>query len=150
KIRDACIPFRVPDPSELSERLSFVLDAIYAAYTTGWDCLPDVASTHRALASEAIVLGRVLVQLMPTELEALGLLALMLHCEARRDARYASDGEFIPLDQQDTAKWSRSLIDEAEQHLREASSFKSVGRFRLEAAIQSIYAARVTSGRTDW
>src|SRR5882672_1962612 len=63
KIRDAGIPFRVPDPPELSERLSFVLDAIYAAYTTGWDSLPDAASTHRALASEAIVLGRVLFQL---------------------------------------------------------------------------------------
>jgi predicted RNA polymerase sigma factor len=78
KIRDAGIPCRVPGLPELTERLSFVLDAIYAAYTTGWDCLPDAASMHRALASEAIVLGRVLVQLMPAEPEALGLLALML------------------------------------------------------------------------
>jgi RNA polymerase sigma factor (sigma-70 family) len=150
KIRDAGIPFRVPDPPELSERLSFVLDAIYAAYTTGWDCLADAASTNRALASEAIALGRVLVQLMPAEPEALGLLALMLHCQARCDARYASDGEFVPLDQQDMARWSRSLIDEAEQHLRKASSFGSVGRFQLEAAIQSIHAGRAISDRTDW
>src|SRR4029077_19577214 len=99
KIRDAGIPFRVPDLPELTERLSFVLDAIYAAYTTGWDCLPDAASPHRALASEAIVLGRVLVQLLPAEPEALGLLALMLHCDARREARFSSTGEFIPLDQ---------------------------------------------------
>jgi len=77
---------------ELRERLSFVLDAIYAAYTNGWDSLPDAAPTHRALASEAIVLGRVLVQLMPAEPEALALLALMLHCEARREARFSSTG----------------------------------------------------------
>jgi len=105
KIRDAGIPFRVPDPQELSERLSFVLDTIYAAYTTGWDSLPDAGSTHRALASEAVVLGRVLVQLMPAEPEALGLLALMLHCEARGEARFSSTGEFIPLDQQNTIGW---------------------------------------------
>jgi RNA polymerase sigma-70 factor (ECF subfamily) len=87
---------------------------------------------------------------MPAEPEALGLLALMLHCQARCDARYASDGEFVPLDQQDMARWSRSLIDEAEQHLRKASSFGSVGRFQLEAAIQSIHAGRAISDRTDW
>jgi RNA polymerase sigma-70 factor (ECF subfamily) len=150
KIRDAGIPFRVPEPPEWNERLSFVLDAIYAAYATGWESLPDTASTHHALAADAIVLGRVVVQLMPREAEAHGLLALMLHCQARHDARYASDGEFVPLDQQDTAKWARSLMDEAEQHLREASSFGSVGRFQLEAAIQSIHAARAKSGQTDW
>src|SRR5260370_20353564 len=102
KIREAGIPFLVPDPPELSERLSFRLDAIYAPYTTGRDSLPDAASTHRALASEAIVLGRVLVQFMPAEPETLGLLALMLHCEARRKARFSSTGEFIPPDQPHT------------------------------------------------
>ncbi len=93
KIRDAAIPFRVPHPPELTERLSFVLDAIYAAYTTGWESLPDAASTHHALATEAVALGRLLIQLMPREPEAHGLLALMLHCQARREARYAGDGE---------------------------------------------------------
>jgi predicted RNA polymerase sigma factor len=150
KIHNAAIPFRVPDPPEWNERLSFVLDAIYAAYTTGWESLPDAAATHHALAAEAVALGRVVVRLMPREPEALGLLALMLHCQARRDARYTTDGEFVPLDEQDTAKWSRPLIDEAERHLREADGFKSVGRFQLEAAIQSIHAARARSGRTDW
>src|SRR5262249_11742045 len=120
KIRDACIPFRVPDPPELSERLTFVLDAIYAAYTTGWESLPDTAPTHRALASEAVVLGRVLVHLLPAEPEALGLLALMLHCEARREARFSSTGEFIPLDQQDTTRWLGNLMEEAETLLRTA------------------------------
>jgi RNA polymerase sigma factor (sigma-70 family) len=150
KIRDAGIPFRVPDPPEFSERLSFVLDAIYAAYTTGWDSLSDAASTHRALASEAVVLGRVLVQLMPAEPEALGLLALMLHCEARREARYSSAGEFIPLDQQDTTRWLGTLMKEAERLLRTAAAFGQTGPYQLEAAIQSIHAARAKSGKIDW
>jgi RNA polymerase sigma-70 factor (ECF subfamily) len=150
KIREARIPFRVPDPPELSERLSFVLDAIYAAYTTGWDSLPDAASTHRALAPEAIALGRVLVQLMPAEPEALGLLALMLHCEARREARFSSTGEFIPLDQQDPTRWLAGLMEEAEKLLRIAAGFGRNGRYQLEAAIQSIHSARARTGTIDW
>ena len=150
KIRDAGIPFRVPDLPELSERLSFVLDAIYAAYTTGWESLMETASTHHALASEAIMLGRMLTQLMPREPEVHGLLALMLHCEARRGARYTGDREFVPLDQQDTALWSQSMIDDAEMHLRSAAAFKQMGRYQLEAAIQSVHASRAKTGRIDW
>jgi len=150
KIRDAGIPFCVSDLPELSERLSFVLDAIYAAYTTGWESLMETASTHHALASEAIILGRMLTPLMPREPEAHGLLALMLHCEARRGARYTGDREFVPLDQQDTALWSQSMIDEAEMHLRSAAAFKQMGRYQLEAAIQSVHASRAKTGRIDW
>ena len=150
KIRDAGIPFRVPEPPEWHERVSFVLDAIYSAYTTGWESLMDVSSTHRALARDAIAIGRTLVQLMPAEPEALGLLALMLHCEARRAARYANNGEFLPLDRQDTALWSRPMIDEAEAHLQQAAAFKRMGRYQLEAAIQSIHAHRAVSGNIDW
>jgi len=102
KIRDAAIPFRVPGPREWDERVSFVLDAIYSAYTTGWESLMETGSTHHALAEEATAIGRTLIQLMPAEPEAHGLLALMLHCEARRAARYTSGGRFVPLDQQDT------------------------------------------------
>jgi predicted RNA polymerase sigma factor len=87
---------------------------------------------------------------MPREPEAYGLLALMLHCEARRRARYASDGQFVPLDQQDTALWSQSMIEEAEKHLRSAAAFKRMGRYQLEAAIQSIHASRAKTGRIDW
>src|SRR6266481_7323028 len=101
KIRDAAIPFRVPDPPEWEERTSFVLDAIYSAYTTGWESVMETSATHHALAGEAISIGRTVAQLMPNEPEARGLLALMLHCEARRAARYTGDGEFVPLDQQD-------------------------------------------------
>ena len=150
KIRDAGIPFCVPGSREWNERVTFVLDAIYSAYTTGWESLMDVSSTHHALAGDAIALGRTLVQLMPAEPEALGLLALMLHCEARRDARYSSAGEFVPLDRQNTAAWSRPMIDEAESYLRSAAEFKRMGRYQLEAAIQSIHANRGDSGGIEW
>lgn len=160
KIREAGIPFRVPDPTEWDERASFVIDAIYSAYTAGWEYLIDDGSTLHGLAREALALGRTLVELVPNEPEAHGLLALMLHCEARRPARRslaennatcsAREGKFVPLDQQDTALWSRSLIDEAEKHLREASAFNRLGRYQLEAAIQSIHAHRAVSGVSDW
>jgi len=150
KIRDAAIPFCVPDPPEWNERLSFVLDAIYAAYTAGWESLMEGSSTLDAMAEDAITIGRTLVQLMPTEAEAHGLLALMLHCQARRAARYTSNGEFVPLDKQDNTRWSRPMIDEAENHLRLAAGFKRLGRYQLEAAIQSIHANRAVSGFIDW
>jgi RNA polymerase sigma-70 factor (ECF subfamily) len=150
KIHDAGIPFRVPKQPELAERLSFVLDSIYAAYTAGWDGLSDSGSMRHALASEAVVLGRVLVQLMPDEPEALGLLALMLHCEARSFARFSSTGEFIPLDQQDTSRWNKTLMEEAESLLIIAAGIGRIGYYQLEAAIQSIHAARAKSGSIDW
>lgn len=150
KILDAGIPFRVPEAAEWQERLSFVLDAIYSGYTAGWESVNDAGSTLRALAAESVSLGRTLVELMPAEAEARGLLALMVHCEARAPARYGPSGEFVPLDRQDTALWSRALIDEAERHLREASAMGRVGRYQLEAAIQSIHAHRAVSGTIDW
>jgi RNA polymerase sigma-70 factor, ECF subfamily len=150
KIRDAGIPFRVPEPPEWEERVSFVLDAIYAAYTTGWESLMETASTHHALAAEAVTLGRMLTHLMPREPEALGLLALILHCDARSEARYTNDRKFVPLDQQNTALWSQSMIEEAEKHLRSAAAFKHMGRYQLEAAIQSVHASRAKTGRIDW
>jgi len=150
KIRDAAIPFRVPDPAEWNERVSFVLGAIYCAYTTGWESLMEIGSTRHALAEEAIAIGRTLVRLMPDEPEAHGLLALTLHCEARRDARYTSDGQFVPLDKQDTVRWSQPMVDEAENHLRLAAASNRIGRYQLEAAIQSIHAARAVSGSINW
>jgi predicted RNA polymerase sigma factor len=141
----------VPDPPEWEERAAFVLDAIYSAYTAGWEDTIDGGETHRALAGEAVAIGRTLVQLMPDEPEAHGLLALMLHCEARGPARRRLDeGGFVPLDRQDTALWSRPTIAEAESHLRRAAAFKRMGRYQLEAAIQSIHAHRAVSGAIDW
>lgn len=150
KIREAGIPFRAPDPPEWNERLSFVLDAIYAAYTSGWDSVAEPDSTQHPLAADAIWLGRMLLELIPEEPEALGLLALMLYCEARRGARFAEDGRFIPLNEQDPARWSRPMIEEAERLLRKASERKAIGRYQLEAAIQSIHCNRPSGGQIDW
>jgi predicted RNA polymerase sigma factor len=104
----------------------------------------------RGLAEEAIWLARVLLQLMPGEAEIQGLLALMLHCEARRAARRDSDGRYVTLSEQDPKLWSLSLIEEAERHLAEASKHGRPGRFQLEAAIQSVHAERARSGRIEW
>jgi predicted RNA polymerase sigma factor len=150
KIRDGGIRFEVPQERELPQRLDAVLEAIYAAFGIGWDDMAGVDQRGRDLAEEAIWLARVLLQLMPREAEVRGLLALMLHCEARRPARRGADGRYIPLSAQDTQQWSLPLIEEAERHLAAASSRNCAGRFQLEAAIQSVHAERVRSGRTEW
>src|SRR5579859_162807 len=150
KIRDAGIPFEVPQERELPQRLDAVLEAIYAAFGLGWDDMAGVDQRGRDLAEEAIWLARVLLQLMPKEAEVRGLLALMLHCEARRAARRGPDGRFVPLLEQDSQQWSRPLIEEAERLLAEAASRSRAGRFQLEAAIQSVHAERARSGRTEW
>jgi RNA polymerase sigma-70 factor (ECF subfamily) len=150
KIRDGGIQFEVPQEHELPQRLDAVLEAIYAAFGIGWDDMAGVDQRGRELAEEAIWLARVLLQLMQREAEVRGLLALMLHCEARRGARRGPDGRYIPLSEQDSQRWSLPLIKEAERHLAEASSRGRWGRFQLEAAIQSVHAERARSGRTEW
>ena len=150
KIRDGGIRFEVPQERELPQRLDAVLEAIYAAFGIGWDDLAGVDPRGRDLAEEAIWLARVLLQLMPGEAEVRGLLALMLHCEARRAARRGPDGRYVPLSEQNSQQWSLPLIEEAELLLTEASSRGRTGRFQLEAAIQSVHAERVRSGRTEW
>lgn len=150
KIRDAGIRFEVPEAHELPERLDAVLQAIYAAFGIGWDDMAGADQRGRGLADEAIWLARVLLQLRPAEAEVQGLLALMLHCEARRDARRDPYGRFVPLSEQDPKLWSLPLIEEAESHLAEASKAGRPGRFQLEAAIQSVHAERARSGRIEW
>ena len=150
KIRDCGIPFEIPQERELPERLDAVLEAIYAAFGIGWDDMAGADQRGRDLAEEAIWLARVLLEVMPQEAEVHGLLALMLHCEARRAARRAPDGRYVPLSEQDSQRWSRPLIEEAERHLAAASSGGGAGRFQLEAAIQSVHAERARSGRTAW
>ena len=150
KIRDGGIRFEVPQERELPQRLDAVLEAIYAAFGIGWDDMAGVDQSGRELAEEAIWLARVLLQLMPREGEVRGLLALMLHCEARRAARRGPDGRYVPLSEQDSRQWSLPLIEEAERHLAEAASRGGTGRFQLEAAIQSVHAERARSGRTEW
>ncbi|MGB4786189.1 MAG: DUF6596 domain-containing protein [Candidatus Acidiferrum sp.] len=150
KIRDGGIQFEVPPEGELPQRLDAVLEAIYAAFGIGWDDMAGVDQRGRDLAEEAIWLARVLLQLMPREAEVRGLLALMLHCEARRTARRGQDGRYIPLSEQDAQLWSLPLIEEAERLLAETATFGRAGRFQLEAAIQSVHAERARSGRTEW
>jgi RNA polymerase sigma-70 factor, ECF subfamily len=147
KIKVAGIPFRVPEREELGERLDAVLEAIYAAYTKGWN---DPSSVQNNLAEEAIWLGRLIVELLPQEAEALGLLALMLFLQSRREARRDGSGEFVPLAGQDTKLWDREMISEAENLLLRARGMNVVGRYQLEAAIQSAHAARCVAGATDW
>jgi RNA polymerase sigma-70 factor (ECF subfamily) len=131
KIRDGGIQFEVPQERQLPQRLDAVLEAIYAAFGIGWDDMAGVDQRGQDLAEEAIWLARVLLQLMPGEAEVSGLLALMLHCEARRLARRGADGRYIPLSEQDSQQWSLPLIEEAERHLAEASSRGCTGRFQL-------------------
>ncbi len=150
KIRDAGIPFKVPDTQELPSRLAAVLDAIYAAYTTGWDTVIGGDPRHRGLADEAIWLARLCVQLLPENPEARGLLALMLYCASRRRARRSPTGDYVPLSEQDTTLWSQSMIDQAEKELHLASTYGKLGRFQLEAAIQSVHVQRVVTQKTDW
>jgi predicted RNA polymerase sigma factor len=150
KIRDAGIGFEVPPPQDLAERLRPVLEAIYAAYGTGWEDVAGADPRARGLTEEAVWLGRLTVALVPDDPEARGLLALMLHCEARQPARRDAAGGYVPLTRQDVERWSRPMIEEAEGLLAEASRAGRPGRFQLEAAIQSVHAQRAVSGRTDW
>ncbi|MFZ4681045.1 MAG: RNA polymerase sigma factor [Terrimicrobiaceae bacterium] len=148
RIRAAGIPFRIPEPAEWPERVGFVLDAIYTAYSTGWDCAAEGGDCQ--LAGEAVFLARLLVRDLPSEPEGRGLLALMLHCEARRAARFSPDGAFVPLQKQDPALWDAAMINEAEFHLAEAVRSGRSGRYQLEAAIQSVHAARRHAPEINW
>ncbi|MEW6706977.1 MAG: DUF6596 domain-containing protein [Pseudomonadota bacterium] len=150
KIRQAGIRLQMPLRSDMPPRLDAVLEAIYAAYAEGWADPAGADARLRNLADEALWLARLVASLLPEEPEALGLLAMMLHAHARRDARRDAQGGYVPLDRQDTACWDTALIAEAEALLQRAAALGSVGRFQLEAAVQSAHAARLRSGRTDW
>lgn len=150
RIKNAGIPFCIPERAELPERLVAVLDAIYAIYTEGWSDPAGTEARRRGLADEALWLGRLVISLLPDEPEALGLLSLMLHADARRTARRDAEGRFVPLDQQEPAHWDAQQIEEAEALLLAASRLNRFGRYQIEAAIQSAHAARRLTGVTDW
>ncbi len=153
KIKQAGIPFRLPDHDDIAERLDTVLEAIYAAFTEGWSDPAGTEARHRNLTDEGIWLGRLIVLLLPDEPEALGLLALMLHAQARRAARRDAQGGYVPLAEQDPALWNAHQIDEAEALLLRASAMGtrgSTGRYQLEAAVQSAHVIRRRTGRADW
>jgi RNA polymerase sigma-70 factor (ECF subfamily) len=145
RIRQAGIPFRIPDRDELPARLDAVLEAIYAAYSKAWTELGE--DGRSPLAEEAIWLGRLVVSLLPDESEAKGMLALMLFAEARRSARRDDAGTYVPLDEQPIGRWDHGQLQQAEALLREANAAGPSGRYQLEAAIQSAHMARRIGGR---
>lgn len=150
KIRAERLTFEMPGAEEIPDRLDSVLEAIYAAYGSGWDEAAIADSPRRRLAEEAIYLGKLLLQLAPREPEVYGLVATMLYCEARRAARYDEGGSYIPLSEQDCSRWEQIMILEAERYLHAASQTGRIGRFQLIAAIQSIHAQRLWTGSIEW
>ena len=150
KIKQAGIPFRLPEHDDLAQRLDSVLEAIYAAFTEGWSDPGGTDARRGNLGEEGIWLGELVALLLPDEPEALGLLALMLHAQARREARRDAHGAYVPLAEQDPARWDAQLIDQAEALLLRASTMGAIGRYQLEAAVQSAHGVRRRSGRADW
>ena len=150
KIREAGIPFETPAAADLPDRLETVLEVLYLVYNEGY-----VASEGRLLfrvdlATEAIRLGHVLVRLMPDEPEALGLLALMLLNDARRDARIDCNGELVTLDQQDRSRWNRDSIVEGTELVDRALRMRRPGLYQLQAAISALHCQAEAPGETDW
>lgn len=148
RIRDARIPFVVPERGRMPARLGPVLEAIYGAYAIDWQ-LVSGPTTRDSLAGEAHYLAVTLAELLGDEPEAFGLAALICLSLARAGARGTAD-EFVPLEEQDPALWDAALIEEGERYLRRAQALGRIGRFQLEAAIQSVHCARAMSGATDW
>jgi RNA polymerase sigma-70 factor (ECF subfamily) len=148
RIRDAGIPFVLPERDDLAARLPAVLEAAYGAYAIDWQLTPQGAPIE-TLSAEALHLALVLAELLPEEPEVLGLAALVCLSEARRPARRTADGGFIPLDEQDTTLWDTNLIARGESLLRHAHDYGRPGRFQYEAAIQSAHCSRATRGNVD-
>jgi predicted RNA polymerase sigma factor len=150
KIREAAIPFCIPGREELPGRLDAVLAAIYTAFSEGWSDAAGTDSSRRDLTGEAFFLARLVTEMLPGEPEAIGLLALMLHAEARRGTRRSEEGEYVPLGNQDPLRWDAQMIDEAEALLVRASVFGVTGRYQLEAAVQSAHVYRCRTGHANW
>jgi RNA polymerase sigma-70 factor, ECF subfamily len=149
KIKAAGIPYQVPARAELSDRLASVLHVIYLVFNEGYSASSGSFLTRRDLSAEAIRLGRLLVELLP-EPEALGLLALMLLHESRRESRTSAAGELVLLDEQDRSRWDRELIAEGVNLVDRAMRSRQFGPFTLQAAIAAVHAEAATPEQTDW
>lgn len=150
KIRDAHIPYRVPDDAELPDRLRPVLAVVYLVFNEGYVASSGDSLDRVELATEAIRLGRLLVELMPDEPEALGLLALMLLTESRRPARTADDGALVRLPDQDRARWDPQLIAEGQELVRACLRRNRPGPYQVQAAIAAVHSDAATADATDW
>ncbi len=149
KIRDARIPYEVPPPSELPDRLDSVLHVVYLVFNEGYSASSGASLTRADLSSEAIRLGRLLLQLLP-EPEAMGLLAMMLLHESRRQARTSTTGEIVLLEQQDRSLWNREQIQEGVTLVERALSSRRFGPYTIQAAIAAAHAEAPGTAETDW
>jgi RNA polymerase sigma-70 factor (ECF subfamily) len=149
KIRDAGIPYQVPTPAELPERLDAVLRVVYLVFNEGYSASSGESLTRADLSGEAIRLGRLLVELLP-EPEALGLLGLMLLHESRRAARSSADGDLILLEDQDRSLWDRAMIGEGIQLVERAIGSRRIGPYTIQAAIAAVHAEAPDAAATDW
>ncbi|MGE0645445.1 MAG: RNA polymerase sigma factor [Nitrospira sp.] len=149
KIRDARIPYEVPPPAELPERVDAVLRVVYLVFNEGYSASSGTSLTRADLSGEAIRLGRLLLQLLPDP-EVMGLLALMLLHESRRKARTSPDGDLILLEQQDRSIWNRAQIIEGISLVEQALSSKRIGPYTLQATIAAVHAEAPNTEQTDW
>jgi RNA polymerase sigma-70 factor (ECF subfamily) len=150
KIRDARIPYRIPPASELSDRIDAVLAVVYLVFTEGYAATSGDALIRRELCGEAVRLGRLLVELMPSVSEANGLLGLMLLHDARRDARSTPTGELVLLEEQDRSRWNHAQIDEGVRLVDASLRSARVGPYAIQAAIAALHAKARTAADTDW
>lgn len=149
KIRDAHIPYEVPPPAELPERVDAVLRVVYLVFNEGYSASSGASLTRADLSGEAIRLGRLLLQLLPDP-EVMGLLALMLLHESRRTARTSPTGDVVLLDQQDRSLWNRDFIREGTSLVERALASRRFGPYTLQAAIAAVHAEASSTTETDW
>jgi RNA polymerase sigma-70 factor, ECF subfamily len=150
KIRDARIPYRVPAEADLPERLGGVLAVVYLIFNEGYAASSGVRLVREDLCAEAIRLGRLLVELMPDEPEAMGLLALMLLISARWPSRTTPDGNLVRLAEQDRSLWDRSLISDGQALVRRCLRIGRPGPYQLQAAINAVHSDAAGADETDW
>jgi RNA polymerase sigma-70 factor, ECF subfamily len=150
KIADAKIPYEIPAADALPERIGVVLAVIYLVFNEGYSATANDALIRRELCTEAIRLGQLILDLMPDQAEALGLLALMRLHDARRDARTDAEGALIPLEEQDRTLWHHAAIAEATALLDRALLLRQPGPYQIQAAIAALHATALEAGETDW